>query len=122
MEDTRALAATGHLFLRACGVRAAAERLISVGVRKIGMKDSIAVLELRGGAHIVVRESESAEFGDAPFDLMYDDIEAAHPLFREQGFTVSDIEDGRMHRSFYATAPEHYRIQVLDSHAGSRSV
>lgn len=122
MVETRPLAATGHLFLRARGVRAAAERLVAVGVRRIVLKDTIAVLELRGGTHIVVREAEDDAVADAPFDLMYDDIDAAHASFAEHGYTVTDVEDGRIHRSFYATAPEGYRIQVLDSHAGSRVV
>ena len=122
--DARPLAATGHLFLRAHGARAAAERLVAVGVRKIVLKDSFAVLELRGGTHIVVREAEAEAEGesDAPFDLMYDDLDAAHAMFRDQGFAVTDIQDGRIHRSFHATAPEQYRIQVLDSHAGARVV
>ena len=122
MSDARPLAATGHLFLRATGARAAADRLVAVGVRPVVLRDAFAVLELRGGTHIVVREAETSGVGEAPFDLMYDDIDAAHALYREHGFTVTDIQDGRIHRSFTATAPEAYRIQVLDSHAGSRVV
>ena len=60
---------------------------------------------------------------NAPFDLMYDDLDAAHASFREHGFEVTEIRTrGRMHRSFSATAPEQYRITVLDSHAGNREV
>ena len=56
MEHARPLAATGHLFLQANGARGAAERLVSVGLRDIMVRDSLGVLELRGGTHIVVRE------------------------------------------------------------------
>ena len=122
MDDTRPLAATGHLFLRAHGVRPAAERLVSVGVRRISIGDAFAVLELRGGTHIVVREAEADGVSEAPFDLMYDDVDAAHTSFRARGFSVSEIQKGRIHRSFHATAPEQFRIQVLDSHAGQRKV
>ena len=122
MDDTRPLAATGHLFLRATGVRSAAERLVSVGVRPIVVRDAFAVLELRGGTHIVVREAEDDGENEAPFDLMYDDLDAAHTTFRERGFSVSEIRRGGVHRSFLATAPEHYRIKILDSHAGDRIV
>lgn len=122
MGDARPLAATGHLFLRARGARRAAERLVALGVREIMIRDDFAVLELRGGTHIVVREAEGDEVGDAPFDLMYDDLDAAHTSFGEQGFEVTAIRDGRIHRSFYATAPEGFRIQVLDSHVGERVV
>ena len=123
MEDKRPLAATGHLMLRATGARAAAERLVEVGVRQIMIRDGFAVLELRGGTHIVVQEARAEGMTDAPFDLMYDDLDAAHASFREQGFSVSEIRDsGRVHRSFQAVAPEQYRIRVLDSHVGNRVV
>jgi len=124
MPDNRPLAATGHLFLKVRGVRDAATRLVAVGVRPIVVKEAFGVLELRGGTHIVVREADRQSTGvtDAPFDLMYDDIETAHREFGAHGFGVTEIKDGRIHRSFYATAPEQYRIQVLDSHAGDRSI
>ena len=123
MPDERPLAATGHLFLRVTGARRAAERLVAVGVRRIMVQDAFAVLELRGGTHIVVRETETDGVTDAPFDLMYDDLDAAHAAFRKQGFEVTAIRDsGRVHRSFRATAPGQFRVQVLDSHAGSRAV
>lgn len=122
MEDTRPLAATGHLFLPVQGVRQAAERLTSVGVRPIMIQDTLAVLELRGGTHIVVREAKTDGMTNASFDLMYEDLDAARASFEENGFTVSEIKSGRIHRSFQATAPEQYRIQVLDSHAGSRAI
>ena len=47
MDDKRPLAAAGHLFLRATGARAAAQRLVDVGVRPVVLKDTFAVLELR---------------------------------------------------------------------------
>lgn len=122
VDDVRPEAATGHLFLKASDVRKASERLESVGVRAIVRKDQIAILELRGGTHIVVRPLEDESLHEAPFDLMFDDIDAAHTRFGEAGFEVTGIEDGRIHRSFQATAPERFRVQVLDSHAGKRAV
>ncbi|MEO1338639.1 MAG: VOC family protein [Myxococcota bacterium] len=122
VEDKRPLAATGHLFLNARDAGAAARRLVAVGVRKIVLRDDFAVLELRGGTHIVVRERKDDQPTEASFDLMYADLDAAHALFRAEGFEVTEIQNGKIHRSFYATAPEAYRIQVLDSHAGDRPV
>ncbi|MEM9068226.1 MAG: VOC family protein [Myxococcota bacterium] len=122
MTDPRPKAAAGHLFLHAKGVKAATQRLEQVGVRTIVGRENFAVLELRGGTHIVLRELEGEGPVDAPFDLMYDRIEDAQALFTEAGFELSDFKDGRIHRSFYATSPEGFRIQVLDSHAGDRPV
>ncbi|MEM6926325.1 MAG: VOC family protein [Myxococcota bacterium] len=120
MNDERPLAATGHLILTTAKAADAAKRLVAVGVREIMIRGSFAVLELRGGTHIVVREGDGPS--DAPFDLMYDDLDATHRRFAEQGFEVTPIERGRVHRSFYAVAPEGFRLQVLDSHVGARSV
>ncbi|MEO0601760.1 MAG: VOC family protein [Myxococcota bacterium] len=120
MNDDRPLAATGHLVLTTAKAAEAAKRLVAVGVREIMIRDHLAVLELRGGTHIVVREGAGP--ADAPFDLMYDDLDAMHTRFAEQGFEVTAIERGRIHRSFYAVAPEGFRIQVLDSHVGARRV
>lgn len=122
-EQSRPAAAAGHLFLtvpKEAG--AAARRLVSVGVRPILLRDDFAVLEMRGGTHIVVRAGDVPTPVEAPFDLMYDEIEDTHRLFVQEGFQVTPIQDGKIHRSFRATAPEGFDIQVLDSHAGDRVV
>ena len=59
---------------------------------------------------------------EAQFDLMYDDIDAAHTSFERAGFAVTEIEVGKIHRAFNATAPERFSVRVLDSHAGNRVV
>ena len=121
-HDERPQLAAGHLFLRARGVQAASERLVEVGVRPIVVKEDLAVLELRGGTHVVVRPHEGNGEHEAPFDFMVDDIERAQQRFTAAGFEVTSIEDGRIHRSFTATAPESFVITVNDSHAGGRPV
>ncbi|MEL6188183.1 MAG: VOC family protein [Myxococcota bacterium] len=122
-EDRRPAAAAGHLFLTIPeDVASASRRLVAVGVRPIAVQDAFAVLELRGGSHIVVRAGDVPRPAPAPFDLMYDDIEAARSTFIEEGFEVTPIQDGRIHRSFRAIAPEGFEIQVVDSHAGDRTV
>lgn len=121
-EDRRPLAAAGHLFMRASNVESAAKRLVAVGVRAILVKETLAVMELRGGTHVVVRPAE----GDAPpvagFDLMYEDIEAARTRFVEAGFEVGPMTKGNVHQGFEATAPEQFTLTVNDSHAGRRAV
>ena len=86
------------------------------------IQDRFAVLELRGGTHVVVQQVPITGVHDATFDLMYDDLDAAHARFREQGFEVSGIRKGGIHHGFVAVAPEGYRIQVVDSHVGTRIV
>ena len=121
-EDRRPSAATGHIFLRAADVGGGADRLAAVGIRVVMKRDAIAILELRGGTHIVLRPLEDDEPYEAQFDLMYDDIEDAHASFERAGFVVTEIENGKIHRAFNATAPERFSVRVLDSHAGNRVV
>ena len=77
--DQRPPVAVGHVRLNVGDVGAAARWLETVGLRPIVTRDELAVLELRGGTHVVVRQTEQpAPTGTAaPFDLMVDDIDAA---------------------------------------------
>ena len=74
--DQRPPVAVGHVRLSATDVAAAAKWLEAVGLRPIFADADLAVLELRGGTHVVVRGSEQPlkPGTSAPFDLMVDDI------------------------------------------------
>ncbi|MFT5353887.1 MAG: hypothetical protein ACI9KE_001087 [Polyangiales bacterium] len=59
--------------MQAHPVPAAVARLEAIGVRAIVKRETFAVMELRGGTHIVVREpKESQELDQPSFDLMSD--------------------------------------------------
>ncbi|HJZ17082.1 MAG TPA: hypothetical protein VJ251_16695, partial [Stellaceae bacterium] len=72
--DQRPPVAVGHVRLPATDIAAAGRWLQSVGLRPIFADDSLAVLEFRGGTHVVVRKTEQppAAGSAAPFDLMVD--------------------------------------------------
>ena len=53
--DQRPPVAVGHVRLDVVDVGAAARWLEAVGLRPIVTRDELAVLELRGGTHVVVR-------------------------------------------------------------------
>ena len=91
-SDPRPLAALGHAYMSARDVEPAARRLEAVGVRPIVIREGLAVMELRGGTHIVIRETKDEAQQEAPFDLMYDDIDQAHGLLARSGFEVTEIE------------------------------
>jgi hypothetical protein len=114
----------GHVQLPATDVTAADRWLQSVGLRPIFVDDSLAVLELRGGTHVVVRKAEQppATGSAAPFDLMVDDIEAARRDYAAKGLGPSEIGRGRIHDSFHLTGPDGYDFTVTSSHAGGRAV
>jgi hypothetical protein len=122
--DHRPPVAVGHVRLLTTDVAAAERWLQSVGLRPIFADDSLAVLELRGGTHVVVRKAEQppATGSAAPFDLMVDDIEAARRDYAAKSLGPSEISRGRIHDSFHLTGPDGYDFTVTSSHAGGRAV
>jgi hypothetical protein len=122
--DQRPPVAVGHVRLPATDVAAAERWLVSVGLRPIFADDGLAVLELRGGTHVVVRKVEEPPTSGsaAPFALMVDDIEAARGDYAAKGLGPSDITKGRIHDSFHLPGPDGYDFTVTSSHAGGRAV
>src|SRR6476619_3199126 len=106
--DERTPVALGHVRLPTSNVAGAAQWLVSVGLRPIFEDDDLAVLEFRGGTHVVVRKVEEAPRAGAaaPFDLMVDDIEAARRDYMAKGLGPSEISRGRIHDSFHVAGPE----------------
>jgi hypothetical protein len=122
--EQRPPVAVGHVYLQAADVTKAAGWLETVGLRPIFASADIAVLELRGGTHVVVRKAERPlEAGaPAPFDLMVDDIETARRDYGAKGLGPSDISRGRIHDSFHLAGPDGHDFTVCSSHAGGRAV
>ena len=102
----------------------ASDFFVKIGLRLITQSEQLAVLELRGGTHLVLRTSSEAIAPgiNAPFDLMVDDVFATRDTFRNWGLTVSEIEAGRIHTSFTLTAPDGYLLTLTSSHTGGREV
>ena len=127
MPDTanqRPPVAVGHVRLNVADVGAAARWLETVGLRPIVTRTELAVLELRGGTHVVVRQTEqSPEPGTgAPFDLMVDDVDAAHRDYAEKGLSPSPIRRGRIHDSFEVAGPDGWAFTVNSSHASGKPI
>jgi len=122
--DQRPPVAVGHVRLPATDVAVARRWLESVGLRPIFADADLAVLELRGGTHVVVRKTEQAPQAGAaaPFDLMVDDIEAARSDYAAKGLGPSDISRGRIHDSFRLAGPDGHDFTVCSSHARGRAV
>jgi hypothetical protein len=122
--DQRPPVAVGHVRLPATDVAAAERWLQSVGLRPIVANADFAVLELRGGTHVVVRQAEQPPVSGAvaPFDLMVDDIDAARNDYAAKGLRPSEISRGRIHDSFHLAGPDGYDFTVNSSHARGRAV
>jgi hypothetical protein len=122
--DRRPPVAVGHVRLSVVDVGAAARWLERVGLRPIVTMDDLAVLELRGGTHVVVRHAAAPpERGaGAPFDLMVDDIDGAHRDYAAKGLSPSAVRRGQIHDSFDLAGPDGWKFTVNSSHAGGRPV
>jgi hypothetical protein len=122
--DQRPPVAVGHVHLNVTDVGAAARWLETVGLRPIVTMDELAVLELRGGTHVVIRQAERpAEPGTrAPFDLMVDDVDAAHRDYAEKGLSPSPIRRGHIHDSFDLAGPDGWAFTINSSHASGRPI
>jgi len=122
--DLRPPVAVGHVRLAVRDIGAAARWLETVGLRPIVTLDELAVLELRGGTHVVVRRAEPSPAPGtmAPFDLMVDDIDATHRFYAEKGLSPSSIRRGQIHDSFELPGPDGWTFTVNSSHAGDRPV
>ena len=122
--NSRPPVAVGHVRLNVVDVGAAARWLETVGLRPIATMDGLAVLEVRGGTHVVVRQAElpPTPGAGAPFDLMVDDIDAVHRDYGAKGLSPSPIQRGRIHDSFSLPGPDGWTFTINSSHAGSRPV
>jgi catechol 2,3-dioxygenase-like lactoylglutathione lyase family enzyme len=89
-----------------------------LGFRPVAVMEAFAVLELRGGTHLVVRRDPGAAGGPASFDLMVEDLDATRDRWQEMGVTVSEIgkDDLAIHRIFTVADPDGTVLVVNDSH------
>ena len=122
--DQRPPVAVGHVRLPCGDVAEAARWLENVGLRPIVTMEHLAVLELRGGTHVVVRDTEDspAPGAMAPFDLMVDDVDATHRDYAEKGLKPSEISRGRIHDSFTVAGPSGWTFTINSSHASGKPI
>jgi len=106
----------GHAVLTVGDVDRSADFWQRLGMREVERNQHVAVLELRGGTHLVLVPGTPAEDADAPFDLMVDDVDATHAAWEARGLDLSPIERGRIHAAFTLRDPDGYRVTVNSSH------
>ena len=116
--DERPVFAIGHMRMAVDDVGEAYAFFAKYGMRGILERPAFAILELRGGTHLILSEAEeSVEPGRrAPFDLMVDDVDAVHARFVADGIAATEIERGNIHDSFSVTGPSGYTIPFNSSH------
>ena len=122
--DGRPPVAIGHVSLTVSDVGQATRFFETVGMRLIHLGETIAVLELRGGTHLVVKPADGpiVPGSKATFDLMVDDIGAARKDYAALGMEPSTMEASRVHEWFTVRGPDGYEITITSSHASDQPI
>lgn len=122
-DDRRPEVWVGHIALTVPDVAAAREFFRHLGMRDLMGEGSTAIMELRGGTHLVLMpEGRRVSNTDAPFDLMVDDIDAYHLQLGHAGLSPSGIFQGPYHRRFTVEAPSGHRMTIVSTHASGKPV
>lgn len=121
-NDSRPPVWVGHVSMATAKLADSRTFMEQLGMRPMFRNESVAIFELRGGTHLVLVADENARAGDAPFDLMVEDLDATHADFAERGLSPSPIERGRIHNSFTVTEPGGGRITVNSTHVSNQPV
>ncbi|HEV2310864.1 MAG TPA: VOC family protein [Acidimicrobiia bacterium] len=106
----------GHTHLAVADVDRSADFWLELGLREVVRDDRLAVLELRGGTHLLLLPGGAETDTDAPFDLMVEDLDATHADWQARGLAPSSIERGQIHDQFTVRDPDGYRVTVRSSH------
>ncbi len=122
--DQRPPVAVGHVRLPVKNVPATSAFLQDLGLRQLVDGDTFAVLELRGGTHLVVQKSRRrAKPGtQAPVDFMVDDVKKARAEYAKMGMKPTRIKSGTIHSSFLIPGPDGWSFKITSSHTGGRPV
>jgi catechol 2,3-dioxygenase-like lactoylglutathione lyase family enzyme len=118
--------AIGHVTLSVTDVGLAADFYQVLGLRPILKREELAILELRGGTHLVLfRAAGKPKAGPVrEFDFMVEDIEAAHAAMGGAGVKGTAIDEDHTagHLWFEVTDPDGYVLRIFSSHTGGRPV
>ena len=96
----------------------------TIGMRPVFQGPEVSVYELRGGTHLILMLKSKIVAGNAPFDLMVDDLRATHQRFASLGLAPSPIEARPAidHEVFTIREPSGHVITFFSSHVSGKPV
>lgn len=113
--DDRPRFGIGHLALSAGNVSQLADFYTRIGLRPVVDMGRMAILELRGGTHLILQQGPG---GSGTLDLIVDDIDETRDVLEAAGAgDVTSITRGNPHDRFTATDPEGNVLIVASNHA-----
>jgi hypothetical protein len=96
----------------------------AIGMRPVSEGQDVSVYELRGGTHLILMKKTNVAAGNAPFDLMVDDLRQTHESFTLLGLSPSAIEARPRidHEVFTVREPAGHTITFFSSHVSGKPI
>jgi catechol 2,3-dioxygenase-like lactoylglutathione lyase family enzyme len=122
-KDQRPPVWVGHVVLETDRLEETEAFMRKIGMRPIVKRPDVAVLELRGGTHLVLVARSDLVANEAPFDLMVEDLHATRQYFIGLGLEPTPIESASFdHERFLLREPAGHLITFFSSHVAGRPV
>ena len=122
-EDLRPPVWVGHIIMETDRLDESAQFMRTIGMRPIVQRAEVAVLELRGGTHLVLLPKPKIVAADAPFDLMVEDLGATREAFVGLGLAPTQIERvSPEHERFTVREPAGHVIAFMSNHVSGQPV
>ena len=123
-EDLRPPLWIGHVALETDRLEESARFMLTIGMWAVHQGSEVAIFELRGGTHLVLIAKSEIVPGDAPFDLMVEDLRATHHRLTSLGLAPSPIEamSSIDHEIFRIREPAGHLITFYSNHSSGNPV
>ena len=123
-ENQRPLLAVAHVVLETGRMEESTRFMQTIGMRRISQGPEVSVFELRGGTHLILLLKTGIVAGNAPFDLMVDDLHATHQRLTSLGLAPSSISalPAIDHEVFTVREPAGHVITFFSSHVSGKPV
>lgn len=123
-NEQRPPVAVAHVVLETDRMEESAHFIRTIGMRPVFEGPEVSVYELRGGTHLILMLKGKIVAGDAPFDLMVDDLRATHQRFTSLRLAPSPIEARPTidHEVFTIREPAGHVITFFSSHVSGKPV
>lgn len=112
--DQRPRFGIGHIAFPATDVSELVDFYTTIGMRLVVNMGRAAILELRGGTHLILQQSSDA---NGTLDLIVDDIDDTRATLEAAGGNPGSITRGHPHDRFTATDPQGNTLLINSNHA-----
>src|ERR1051325_6773011 len=116
-DDLRPPVWVGHGLMETDRLDQTSEFMQKLAMSLVVLRPEVAVLDIRGDTQLVLIAKSQVARGEASFDLMVEDIRAAHAKFVGLGLNPTPIERiSREHEGFKLTEPAGHTVTFYSSH------